>query len=222
VMGLPGGRGSPIECGVLVTVFRPRAQAAPCGSPVGRPARPAHQPAPGQSSGHRVKPGASLAVRSVRGARGRAPGRVTRGGWSGAPGPAAAGRQRPRRSAPGLRARRDGTPPQPRPWCSAPGRPARRDGIARRRQGLGLGDGHAGQVHGRQCGPEDQCAGEFGHGCPRSINCCLEGRWTVCSTVPPATGPAATNHGPPTAGAGDAAGERHVTAAHRRLGAAVG
>src|SRR5215207_193507 len=32
--------------------------------------------------------------------------------------------------------------------------------------GLGLGDGgQAGQVHGRQRGPEDECACEFGHGC---------------------------------------------------------
>ena len=32
-MGLPGGRGSPIECGVLVTVVRPPARPASCGVP---------------------------------------------------------------------------------------------------------------------------------------------------------------------------------------------
>jgi hypothetical protein len=52
VMGLPGGRGSPIECGVLVTVVRLRAQAASGGRLVWRPARPARPRAPEQRLAH--------------------------------------------------------------------------------------------------------------------------------------------------------------------------
>jgi hypothetical protein len=65
------------------------------------------------------------------------------------------------------------------PWCDvaiAPGLPhlafgGRPPGVLAFVVGLGLGDGgHAGKVHGRQHGPEHQCACEFGHGCLRSIN----------------------------------------------------
>jgi hypothetical protein len=66
-MGLPGGRGSPIECGVLVTVVRLDAQAEPCGRLAWRPARPAPPTGPAQQQpGRRVIRRASRTARSVR------------------------------------------------------------------------------------------------------------------------------------------------------------
>jgi hypothetical protein len=81
MMGLPGGRGSPIEGGVLVTVVRLRAQAEPCGRLVWRRARPARPTVPGQRLAH---PATRRASRTGRSARSIAPGCRSGGARSGA------------------------------------------------------------------------------------------------------------------------------------------
>ena len=64
--------------------------------------------------------------------------------------------------------------------------------------GLGLGDGgHGGQVNGGQRGPQDECAGELGHGGLRSINWRCGDDGLAARRRRLATGPAATSHGRP-------------------------
>jgi hypothetical protein len=193
-----------------VTVIRSRARLGFCGLLVWRRARPARPLAPGQQQIHRGKRRASLAVRWVRLGPARSAGRVFRWGWSGALWPAPAGGRLGRRPGPVMRPGRDAGAPRLGVRWLAVGRPCRLG-----RGWLGRGRRWSGRRGSRcQRGPEGECAGAFGHGGLRSINCCCAGDGLAARWRRLASGPAATSHGLPSTDAVDWPGEWHAPAAH--------
>ena len=163
-----------------VTMLRAPARPECCGRAAWRHARRARPPGLGPRPGTRARRCASRAARPVRPA---APGR-----WSGrartcrpGAGSVAAGCRRPPRThwlVPGAGAR----PRRPAPGGWPPGGLLAGGLVA----GLGVGDGgQAGQVHGRQRGPDDQGAGASGHGRPPLGQLALCGRsagWSAATS----------------------------------------